>query len=331
MASSHPPAPSLLHGWLLGLLGVVIFALTIPMTRLAGGSVEAPQLPPAFVAFGRAAVAGVLSMGWLLVRRAAWPRGEQWRRLAVTAAGVVLGFPLFMGLAVQRVDAVHASVVSGLLPLATAAMGALLLRQRANAAFWACAVVGTGLVLAFAGWKGGARLQLADGLLALAVLSAAIGYVQGARLASGGPGASMPSEEVICWVLVMSMPITVPVAGWLWPEASAHGPAIRPQAWLAFGYLAVFSMWLGFFAWYRGLALGGMLQVSQVQLVQPFLSMWFAVPLLGESLDALTVAFSLAVMATVFVSRRIAAAGASSASSARATAPIPSQPSRPLP
>src|SRR5262245_42756078 len=88
------------HGYWLGVLGVALFALTIPMTRLASGSADAPQLSPWFVAFGRAAGAGVLAAAYLLAARAPWPSPEQWRELALTAAGVVFGFPLFMGLAV---------------------------------------------------------------------------------------------------------------------------------------------------------------------------------------------------------------------------------------
>jgi drug/metabolite transporter (DMT)-like permease len=290
------------QGWLLGVLGVAIFALSIPMTRLASGSVTDPQLPAVFVAIGRAALAGLLAIGWLAFRRAAWPRPGQWRQLALTALGVVFGWPLFLGFAVLHVDAVHASVVTGVLPIATAVVGALLLRQRPGAGFWACALLGTGLVLGFAAWKGGAGFQGADGLLLIAVLLGAFGYVWGARLSSGPAGTAMPPEQVICWVLVLSLPITLPVALFTWPAVP-----VKASAWGGFLYVSVFSMWLGFFAWYRGLAIGGTLRVSQVQLLQPFLSMWFAVPLLGEKLDAATIGFSLAVMATVFLSKRIGA------------------------
>ena len=101
------------QGGLLGALGVAIFALSIPMTRLASGSAAEPQLPAVFVAIGRAALAGLLALGWLTVTRAAWPRPAQWRQLALTALGVVFGWPLFLGFAVLHVDAVHASVVTG--------------------------------------------------------------------------------------------------------------------------------------------------------------------------------------------------------------------------
>ena len=308
------PAPRLsaaAQGWLLGGLGVLIFALTIPMTRLASGSLAAPQLPAEFVAIGRAALAGLLALLWLGATRAPWPRPAQWRQLGLTALGVVFGFPLFLGWAVQRVDAAHAAVVSGLLPIATALMGALLMRQRPSRGFWACALLGTALVLGFAFWKGGARLQAADGLLVVAVLWGGRGYVLGARLSvpQGDGRPPMAPQQVISWVLVASLPLTLPLAWAIWAKNAPAAP-VRLAAWGGFLYVSVFSVWLGFFAWYRGLQRGGMLRVSQVQLLQPFLSMWLAVPLLGEPLDAATVGFSLAVMATVFLSRRMAVAAA---------------------
>src|SRR5262245_50065985 len=289
-------AHRLRRGYLLGLLGVALFALTIPMTRLASGSAAAPQLSPWFVAFGRAALAGVLAAIYLGLVAAPRPSAAQWRSLALTAVGVVFGFPLFMGLAVVRVDAVHASVVTGILPLVTAALGAWWLQQPQRPAFWVCAWAGLALVVAFAWWRGGAALQSADGLLAVALLLGAMGYVWGARLS-----ATMRPEHVISWVLVLALPVTVPAAVASWPAAP-----VQPASWLGFAYVSLFSMWLGFFAWYRGLALGGTVRVSQVQLLQPFLSILAAVPLLGESVDAATCVFLLAVMGVVFASRRVA-------------------------
>ena len=285
------------RGLWLGLVGVVIFALTLPMTRLAVGPASDPQLPPLFVTAGRAAFAGLLSIVYLLAVRAPRPRAEQLPAFAVSALGTVVGFPLFLALALRHVESMHAAVVTGLLPLATALAAALWFRQRPSAGFWACAVLGCALVVGFAMLQGSGRLSPADALLLAAVASAAMGYVAGARLA-----AQMPAEQVICWVLVGSLPLTLPLALWWQP---ADVTAVRASAWLGFAYVSVFSMWLGFFAWYRGLALGGTVRVSQVQLVQPFLSLLFAVPLLGERLDAATVAFAGAVVGTVFVGRKL--------------------------
>ena len=277
-----------------GALGVLMFALTLPMTRLAVGDSTAPQLSPLFVTAGRAAVAGVLSVLYLLAVRAPRPARGHWPSLALCALGTVVGFPLFLALALREVDAMHAAVVTGLLPLGTAVVGALVLRQRPSAAFWGIAVLGCALVLGFAAWKGEGRLQIGDGYLLLAVLSGSIGYVAGARVSS-----VMPAQQVICWLLVGSLPFTLPVALWFWPDGVASA-----AAWGGFAYVSVFSMWLGFFAWYRGLALGGVMRVSQVQLIQPFLALLFAVPVLGETLDGVTVVFSLAVIVVVFMGRR---------------------------
>ena len=288
------------RGLWLGLLGIVIFAATLPMTRLAVGTPDAPQMSGLFIAMGRAVVAAMLSVIFLLVTRAPLPRRENWLPLAITAGGVVLGFPLFTSVAMRHVEAVHASVIVGVLPLATAAVGALLHRQRPSGGFWLCAGVGSALVVAFAMLRsgtpgGGLSIQSADLLLLAAMLCAAVGYGYGARLSQ-----QMRAEHVICWALVLALPLTLPLSVISWPQA-----ALKTSAWWGFSYLAVFSMWLGFFAWYRGLALGGTVRVSQVQLVQPFLSMLFAVPLLGERLDAVTVGFSLAVIATVFIGKKM--------------------------
>lgn len=291
----HALAAQRRRGWLLGGLGVVIFAMTLPMTRLAVGDAAAPQLPPAFVTFGRAAVAGVLSLLYLAVVKAPRPTPAQAPALAVSALGTVLGFPMGIALALREVPAMHAAVVTGVLPLATALLAAAVWRQRPSAGFWACAGAGCALVLAFALVQGSGRLVAADGWLGLAVVSAAMGYVAGARVAM-----AMPAQQVICWVLVASLPLTLPAALWAWPAAPA-----RAAAWAGFAYTAVFSMWLGFFAWYRGLTLGGVVRVSQVQLLQPFLALLFAVPVLGERLDGRTLLFTLAVIGVVFLGRRM--------------------------
>lgn len=292
------PNAQITKGLWLGLLGIVIFSVTLPMTRLAVGTPEAPQMSGLFIALGRAVVAAGLSAVFLLATRAPFPRREDWWPLAVTAGGVVFGFPLFTSIAMRYVEAVHAAVIIGALPLATAAVGALLHRQRPSAGFWLCAAAGSALVVAFAMLRSGSSglsISVADLLLLAAVLCAAVGYGYGARLSQ-----RMRAEHVICWALLLSLPLTLPLAAFSWPAG-----AVKASAWWGFGYVAVFSMWLGFFAWYRGLALGGTVRVSQVQLVQPFLSMLFAVPLLGERLDAVTVGFGLAVIATVFIGKKM--------------------------
>jgi drug/metabolite transporter (DMT)-like permease len=150
-------------------------------------------------------------------------------------------------------------------------------------------------VIGFAGWRGAGALQAADGLLLGAVLATSVGYVTGARLSL-----SLKPEQVISWLLVLSLPVTLPLAV-LW----APHDAVAASAWGGFAYVALFSQWLGFFAWYRALALGGTLRVSQVQVVQPFISMLLAAPLLGEHIDATSLVFAAAVIAVVWIGRRM--------------------------
>jgi drug/metabolite transporter (DMT)-like permease len=290
--------PQEIRGLWLGVAGVAIFALTLPMTRLAVGTPEAPHLSGSFIALGRAAVAGLLSAVFLLATRAPLPRRADWMPLTIVSGGVVFGFPLLSSVAMRHVEAVHASVIIGVLPLATAALGAWLHRQRPSTGFWACAALGSALVAGFAlmhSSGAASPVQIADLMLLAATICGAVGYGWGAILSQ-----RMRAEHVICWALVIALPITAPLALILRPAES-----VPAAAWWAFTYVAVFSMWLGFFAWYRALAIGGTVRVSQVQLMQPFLSMVFAVPLLGEAVDITTLGFAAAVMATVVIGRRM--------------------------
>jgi drug/metabolite transporter (DMT)-like permease len=217
--------------------------------------------------------------------------------------GNAIGFPLLLGFALRHVTSGHAAVFTALLPLATAAMSAWVLHQRAKLGFWICAVLGSLLVVAFSLLRAyqqgqGFGLEWADLLLVGAIVAAAVGYVYGAQVTP-----ALGAERVICWVCVMALPLTVPGALLNWPEQ-----AIRPASWMALVYVGVFSMWAGFFAWYRGLAIGGALKVSQTQLLQPFFSILAAVPLLGEPLEVVTLGFAFAVVAVVFLGKRLAAA-----------------------
>jgi drug/metabolite transporter (DMT)-like permease len=303
MSSSGSGSNSAAHdprGLWLGLLGVTVFALTLPMTRLATGSVDAPQLSAWFITFGRLAIAGVLSVVFLSVTRSPWPTPAQRRPLIIAVLGNALGFPLLLALALREVPSGHAAVMTALLPLATAAMAAWVLHQRARWGFWLCAGLGSGLVLVFSLLRayqhsGGLGWVWADGWLVGAMAAAALGYVYGAQVTP-----QLGAERVICWMCAVTLPLSLPIAAWTWPT--------QPIAWASWGallYVGVFSMWAGFFAWFRGLAIGGALRVSQVQLLQPFISLLAAVPLLGEPLEVMTLGFALAVVVTVFVGKRL--------------------------
>lgn len=310
----HPRHETL--GLWLGVLGVAVFAVTLPMTRLATGTAQAPQLSPWFVTLGRAALAGLLSVAFLLLTRSPRPQPQHWKPLGLAVLGNAIGYPLLLAYALRVVTASHAAVVTALLPLVSAVVAAWVLRQRARAGFWVCAVAGSALVVLFSLLRAGASghgfgLQWADLLLVGAVIAAAFGYIYGAQVTP-----ALGAERVICWVCVLALPVSLPATLWLWPDRP-----IAPSAWMGFVYVGVFSMWAGFFAWYRGLALGGALRVSQTQLLQPFLSILAAVPLLGEPLDAVTLGFAAAVVATVVIGRRFGQAAATPAPRHRAHAP----------
>lgn len=290
-------------GFWLGVLGVMLFAITLPATRLATGSDADPQFSPFFVTAARAALAGLLSVAFLLATRSPWPERAHWRPLAMSVAGNAIGFPLLLALALRSVTAVHAAVILALAPLATAVVAAWVLGQRARWGFWLCAVLGCALVVVYS-WlraqqSGGFGLAWADVLLIGAVIAAAVGYVYGAQVTP-----TLGAERVICWVCALALPVSLPLALWLWPDAATLAGA-RASAWAGVVYVGAVSMWSGFFAWFRGLDWGGALRVSQVLLLQPFLAMLFAVPLLGERLDALSLGFAAAVVLTVFAGRRL--------------------------
>lgn len=288
-------------GLWLGVLGVAIFGITLPATRLATGTAEHPQLSPWFVTLGRAALAGLLSATFLLVTRSRRPQRHQLRPLAMAVLGNVVAYPLLLAYALRSVTAGHAAVVTALLPLVTAVVAAWVLHQRARPGFWLCAGLGSALVVSFSllrAWQQGPGFgfEPADLLLVAAVVAASVGYIYGAQITP-----ALGAERVICWVCVAALPVTLPAALWLWPAAP-----VAPSAWAGFVYVGVFSMWMGFFAWYRGLALGGALRVSQTQLLQPFFSILASLPLLGEPLDAVTLGFAAAVVATVVAGKKLA-------------------------
>lgn len=282
-------------GMLLGLAGVAIFSLTLPATRLA-----VAELPPAFVALGRAVAAALLAAAWLLWQRLPLPPRAALAPLAAVALGCVIGFPWLTSIALQTLPASHGAVLVGILPLATAAFSALRGNERPSPGFWVMACAGSALVIGFALHQSGGSFHRADLLMFAAVLLAAVGYTEGARLSQtmGGP-------QVISWALVLSAPLLVPLLLVLsWPYAGTIAQA-GAKAWLAFAYVAAFSMYIGFFFWYAGMARGGIARVGQVQLVQPFMSLAGAWLILGEPLAPSNFAFAAAVIAVVAAGRKM--------------------------
>ena len=279
------------RGLLWGLLGVAAFSLTLPATRAA-----VPSLGVAFVFLGRVTGAGLAAALILLVARQPLPRREDWPGLIITSLGIVLGFPFLTTLALMYVPASHGAVVVGLLPISTAVAGALLAGERPSASFWLASSAATAIVLAFILQSSGARLSPPDAALIGAVLAAACGYAKGGQLAG-----RLGSWQVICWSLVLALPVTSTASMLLvrFPQQ-----AVAASAWIGFAYVTLVSQLTGFFAWYYGLSLGGIARVSQTQLMQLFFTLAASEWLLGETIDGRILIYGTAVVIAVAIGAR---------------------------
>lgn len=278
-------------GFILGFLGIAGFSATLPATRLA-----VAHLDPTLVGLGRSVVAGVLALLLLLFLRPPRPSTRQFKSILIVSGGVIVGFPLLSAWAMQRLPASHGAIVVAVLPMFTAVAGALRGRERPSAGFWLASIAGAFTVVVYATLSNSAGLRLADAALVAAALVGALGYAEGGRLAK-----EIGGWQVICWALVTTAPLLLlPVA----MAVHRHGLHAPLSAWLGFAYVSVISQFLAFFLWYQGLAVGGVIRVSQVQLLQPFLTMAIAALVLNEAVTPLTAAFAAIVVAIVAVGRR---------------------------
>ncbi|HTI17509.1 MAG TPA: DMT family transporter [Trinickia sp.] len=283
------------QGMMLGLVGVLIFSLTLPMTRIV-----VHEFSPVLSGLGRALVAAVPAGALLAWRRERRPTLVQLKGLAVVALGVIIAFPVLSAWAMKTVPSSHGAIVMGLQPLFVAVYAAWLAHERPSAGFWASAVLGSALVVAYAIDAGGGTPAPGDALMLLSVAIGALGYAEGARLAR-----QMGGWQVICWTLVIAAPFILLPVVWLAWQAHLHHPGpVAFKTWLAFGYISLFSQLIGFFAWYAGLARGGIARVGQVQLLQIFFTMALAALFFGESVNSSTWLFAAAVIATVLVGRK---------------------------
>jgi drug/metabolite transporter (DMT)-like permease len=273
-----------------GLIGVLAFSFSLPATRLAVEDLDAT-----FVGLGRALVAAGLAAILLAVRREKLPARRDLPRFAIVGLGVVIGFPLMTSLALEHTSSAHASVVVGLLPAATAAWAVARAGEQPSRAFWLAAAAGLVAVLAFAATQGVNGIEPADLLVLAAVALGGLGYAEGGALSRRYGG-----WQVICWALILTAPfLALPVT-----LAARDGLHADATAWLGFAYVAVISMFLGFFAWYHALAIGGVAKIGQVQLAQPVLTLFWAALVLGERVTAAMVVAALAVLACVLATQR---------------------------
>lgn len=281
-------------GWISGLVGVLIFSGSLPATRVA-----VMDFDPLFLTVARASIAGILALLILLMSRADRPKSSDWVSLMVVAGGVVVGFPLLTALALEHISSARSIVFIGLLPLATAIFGMLRGGERPRAVFWLFSLAGSGLVAGFAASGSGANdasAMTGDLYMLGAIIVCGLGYAEGGRLSR-----RLGGWQVICWALVISLP---PMAVLCFATLQDSWTGISTPAWIGLGYVSVFSMLIGFFFWYRGLALGGIAAVGQLQLLQPFFGLMLASLILAEPISSAMIVVTVGVVACVAGAKR---------------------------
>lgn len=281
------------NGWINGFIGMVIFAGSLPATRAA-----VVDLDPIFLTCARATIAGLLGLALLMAFRQRRPALQDLASLAVTALGVVVGFPLLTALAVQHVSSAHSIVFLGLLPLCTATFAVLRGGERPRPAFWLFSLLGSAAVAGYALSSSAQGSLSGDICMLAAVIVCGLGYAEGARVSR-----RLGGWQVICWALVLSLPLMLPAALLTRPDSFAN---VGLPAWLGFGYVSVFSMLIGFIFWYRGLSQGGIAAVSQLQLFQPFIALGLAALLLHETVSGSMLLVTLAAIVCVAGAKRFA-------------------------
>ncbi|MEO8559835.1 MAG: DMT family transporter [Rhodospirillales bacterium] len=274
-----------------GMLGVVMLSATLPMTRLA-----VAQFDPVLVGMARALLPAIPAALLLLVTKQARPTQREIGALLIASIGIVYGFPILMSVAMKTLPSAHGAVVTGIMPLATAAVGAVVSGDRPSLGFWLCGVAGSAAVVVYALIDGAGSISWADLVLLLAIATAALGYAVGGQIAK-----RLGGWQTICWIMVLALPFSIALGIVLNPPLPTTSP--QTSAWLGLIYVIVGSQFLSFFAWYRGLALGGVTRVSQLLLLQPCLTLVFAALLTGEQLGWREIGFTALIIAVVAVSR----------------------------
>jgi drug/metabolite transporter (DMT)-like permease len=287
-------------GFIFGFVGIIIFSITPVATKIALGA-NNNELSPEFITFGRSALAGVLALVYLFFSKRRVPKIKYLFDFSVIALCITVAFPLSLSLGLIYSTSIHAGVILAFLPLATAILASFYFKQKASLGFWVCAFIGCILIVIYIlihGHEENKKLELSysDILFCIAVIVAAVGYNFGAKLTK-----IMVSADVISWALVLALPVHFTLAIYYFPKTE-----INIISWLGFLYVAIFSQWIGFFAWYKGLDIGGAVRVSQIQLLMPFFTFAFSIYLLGETLDFLTIVFSIVIILLIYLSRKMA-------------------------
>lgn len=275
------------------MLGVIIFSGSLPATRLA-----IADFTPLFLTSARAVIAALLAGACLVALGQPRPRASDLLSLAVVAIGVVVGFPLLTALALEHITAARSTVFIGLLPLATATFAVLRGGEHPRPAFWLFSTIGSAIVVVFAISGGGGGSLVGDFYMIAAIIVCGLGYAEGAKLSR-----RLGSWQVICWALALSAPLMAALALIALPVS---WDSIGTPAWLGLAYVSVFSMLVGFVFWYRGLALGGIASVGQLQLLQPFFGLTLSALVLGEPIAVSMLLATAMIVVCVALARRFA-------------------------
>ncbi len=278
-------------GTLYGALGMVSFSLTLPATRAA-----VLHIHPAVIAFGRPLISAIFAGALLIATRQPFPDRRYWGSFALIIIGLVIGVPLTFSWGMHALPSTHGAITLGLLPIATAAVGAMRAGERPSKRFWIASAIGSVTVLAWAWMNGAGHIQAGDVILLLSVAASALGYAEGARVAR-----DMSGWQVTSWAIVLGAPLhVIPLALAL----RAHPPTAVPlSSWAAFAYIILVSQWLGMFAWLKGLSTGGIARIGQIQLLQPFCTFAFAAAFLHETVTLAMLIAAGIVVASVAVAR----------------------------
>ncbi len=280
-------------GLLLGVLGVALFAGSLPASRIAVAEVS-----PFFLTAMRASLAGLGGLFMLVATGRKFPPRQAWWPLAACAITIVLGFPLLSAMAMVTVPSSHGGVILGIMPLATTAAAAMIEGERPSAGFWIAATIGSALVMGFAIYRsGGYALSAGDLLLLVAVVCGGIGYTYSGQLAG-----LMPGWEVISWAVVLSLPLSLLALAFTWPSDAS---AISTRAWTAILYAGLMAQFVGFFLWNAAMAMAGISRIGQIGLLQPVFVALIAAAVAREPLDPVTLTFVAAVIATVAIGTRL--------------------------
>lgn len=281
------------NGWINGFIGVLLFSGSMPATKLA-----VMEMNPIFATIARAVIAGILALSVLLIYKEKRPAKNQLFSLVLVAIGCVIGFPLLSSLALQYLTSAHSIVFLGMLPLATAIFGVFRGGEKPHPVFWIFSVIGSALVIGYAFSQGISASPIGDILMLMAIILCGMGYAEGAKLSK-----TLGGWQVISWALVISLPVMLPLFFIYFPS---NVESITFKGWFGLGYISLFSMFIGFIFWYKGLAQGGITTVGQLQLLQPFFGLGLAAYLLHEQVSIGMLGITVGVILCVAGTKRFA-------------------------